>query len=381
VRTGTIIHSGDAVIDFNARMRFPPSREVSGDDASSHTPHGASGAEGAVPGTRPAMERRLTLERLDTGDRAMAEAIRRAARFEGKNIPLLILGESGVGKELFAKAFHGGGPQRDGVFVAVNCAAIPEHLIESELFGYVGGAFSGARREGYAGKLRQANGGTLFLDEIGDMPLGLQSRLLRVLQERAVTPLGSARTLPVDFSLVCATHCNLADAVRSGVFRQDLYYRINGLVVTLPPLRERSDIPFLVRIILELETEGQRPVAVAPEVLAFFQRYGWPGNLRQMHNSLRVAIALLDNDESVITADHLPEELFAMESDGDEQPRPPPAARSRAVPEAVAASDSLRAIERRSIDAALAEEGGNVSAAARRLGISRNTLYRKLGRL
>ncbi len=330
---------------------------------------------------RAPVERRLTLARLDTGDPRMAEAIRRAGRVEGRDIPLLVLGESGVGKELFAKAFHNGGPQREGVFVAVNCAAIPEHLIESELFGYVGGAFTGARREGFAGKLRQANGGTLFLDEIGDMPLGLQSRLLRVLQERCVTPLGSSRTLPVSFALVCATHCNLAEAVRSGTFRQDLYYRINGLAVTLPPLRERSDIDRLVRILLDMETEGQRAVDVAPDVLAFFRRYPWPGNLRQLHNSLRVALALLDDSESIIASEHLPEELFALESDGDEQPRPPPAARETVGTPHAGSDESLRSLERRTIEEVLADEGGNVSAAARRLGISRNTLYRKLGRL
>jgi transcriptional regulator with PAS, ATPase and Fis domain len=363
-------------------MRVPPSQSDPEQDVAPAAPRESSGAPSGASAAGEAAERRLTLARLDTGDARMAEAVRRAARVEGKNIPLLILGESGVGKELFAKAFHGGGPQRDGAFVAVNCAAIPEHLIESELFGYVGGAFTGARREGHAGKLRQANGGTLFLDEIGDMPLALQSRLLRVLQERNVTPLGSAKTLPVTFSLISATHFGLLEAVRSGTFREDLFYRINGLAVTLPPLRERTDLHRLVRIILDMEVAGQRTVAVAPDVLAFFERYAWPGNLRQLHNTLRVALALLEDDESVITAGHLPEELFAMESDGDEQPRPPPAARTRPVPAGEAAAPgSLRTIEQRSIEEALAEEGGNVSAAARRLGISRNTLYRKLGRL
>jgi len=356
-------------------MRIPPSQPDPEQDVAPAAPREPSGARDG------ASERRLTLGRLDTGDARMTEAIRRAVRLQGKHIPLLILGESGVGKELFAKAFHGGGPQREGAFVAVNCAAIPEHLIESELFGYVGGAFTGARREGYAGKLRQANGGTLFLDEIGDMPLEAQTRLLRVLQERSVTPLGSAKTLPVSFSLISATHFSLLDSVRSGTFREDLFYRINGLAITLPPLRERTDLQCLVRIILDMEVAGMRTVTVAPEVLAFFERYAWPGNLRQLHNTLRVALALLEDDESVITAGHLPEELFAMESDGDEQPRPPPAARTRAVAAGDAACGSLRTIEQRSIEEALAEEGGNVSAAARRLGISRNTLYRKLGRL
>jgi sigma-54 dependent transcriptional regulator, acetoin dehydrogenase operon transcriptional activator AcoR len=353
----------------------------------------------AEPGPRPApvalprgkcSEESATLSCLDTGDPRLAAAIQRAGRVVGKDIPLLILGESGVGKEMFAKAFHRSGPRRNGAFVALNCAAIPENLIESELFGYVGGAFTGARRDGYAGKIQQANGGTLFLDEIGDMPLNLQARLLRVLQERLVTPLGGIKSVAVDISLVCATHRNLPEAVRSGAFRQDLYYRVNGLTVTLPALRERSDIRQIVSNILTAETQDGRPIMVAEEVLAFFERYRWPGNVRQMHNALRVALALLDEDETLITPTHLPEELFALESDHEEQAGQPKVGFLRsggtvAQPTAGAAtggsSESLDVIERRAIEQVLQEEQGNVSAAARRLGISRNTLYRKMGRL
>ncbi|HQU87910.1 MAG: sigma-54-dependent Fis family transcriptional regulator [Zoogloeaceae bacterium] len=324
---------------------------------------------------------RVSFDCLDTGDARMGAAIQRATRMVGKDIPLLILGESGVGKEMFAKAFHDVGPRRTAPFVALNCAAIPENLIESELFGYLGGAFTGARKEGYTGKIQQACGGTLFLDEIGDMPLNLQARLLRVLQDRVVTPLGGAKPVPVDVSLVCATHRNLVDAVKTGAFRQDLYYRVNGLTVTLPSLRERSDIRAIVANIIAIETDGMREIAVSEEVLTFFERYRWPGNIRQMHNALRVAVALLDDDEDRIDSTHLPEELFAMESDSDEpveraEPRP---RRIDVAP--LQGTESLETIEKRAIEQVLEEEGGNVSAAARRLGISRNTLYRKLGRM
>lgn len=339
-------------------------------------------------GTGRCSEEEPSLACLDTGDPRLSAAIQRATRVIGKDIPLLILGESGVGKEMFAKAFHRGGPRRSAPFVALNCAAIPENLIESELFGYVGGAFTGARREGYAGKIQQAHGGTLFLDEIGDMPLNLQARLLRVLQERMVTPLGGVKSVPVNISLVCATHRNLPDAVRSGAFRQDLYYRVNGLTVTLPALRERTDIRQIVANILAAETRDGRPVKVMEEVLAFFDRYDWPGNIRQMHNALRVALALLDEGESLITASHLPEELFSLESDHEEQATQPKAGMMRSAGlngpgpiQPAGEAESLEVIERRAIEQVLQEQQGNVSAAARRLGISRNTLYRKLGRL
>ncbi len=197
-------------------------------------------------GNEPTAHDLLTLDQLATGDERMRRAIERARRIGGKDIPLLIQGESGSGKELFARAFHNASRRADGPFVALNCAAIPENLIESELFGYVGGAFTGARREGAMGKVQQAHGGTLFLDEIGDMPLSMQTRLLRVLQERSVTPVGGMRAIPVDIQLVCATHRVLRDAVANGDFREDLYYRVNGLTVTLPPLRERSDVSTLV---------------------------------------------------------------------------------------------------------------------------------------
>jgi transcriptional regulator with PAS, ATPase and Fis domain len=306
------------------------------------------------------------LGRLTHGDARVRRAIDRAHRIIDKPIPLLIQGESGVGKEMFAQAFHRSGARAERPFVALNCAALPEHLIESELFGYVGGAFTGARKEGATGKIVQACGGTLFLDEIGDMPLGMQVRLLRVLQERTVVPLGGAQPQPVDVSLVCATHHQLMDAVAHGSFREDLYYRINGLTVTLPPLRERSDVLELAETMLH-GCAPTRPLSLSPDVRFLFARHPWPGNLRQLNNSIRVAVALLDEDEYVIRTEHLPEDLFAQPDD-----------ETLMAPPARGDVGNLRTTTRCAIEKALARTGGNVSAAARLLGISRNTLYRRL---
>jgi transcriptional regulator of acetoin/glycerol metabolism len=329
---------------------------------------------------------RITLDCLATGDARLQLALDRARRVQGKDIPLLIQGESGVGKELFARAFHNSGARSDGPFVALNCAAIPENLIESELFGYVGGSFTGARREGAVGKLQQAHGGTLFLDEIGDMPMGMQARLLRVLQERSVTPIGSMKSIPVDISLVCATHRVLRDAVKQGLFREDLYYRVNSLTVTLPPLRERTDIRCIVSALLDIEAGDRRAgaIGISEDVMAFFERYPWPGNVRQLQNVIRVAVALLDDDEHEICPVHLPEELFGTDpaDEGDDR-RPAVAQSVTAAPAQVVAAvpRSLDEIELEAIATVMREVGGNVSAAARRLGVSRNTLYRKLGRM
>ncbi len=306
------------------------------------------------------------LGRLASGDTRVRRAIDRAHCILDKPIPLLIQGESGVGKDMFAKAFHASSARAGAPFVALNCAAIPEHLIESDLFGYEGGAFTGARKEGAIGKIVQANGGTLFLDEIGDMPLSLQVRLLRVLQERVVVPLGGMQSIPVDVSLICATHHQLQDAVTEGRFREDLYFRINGLTVTMPPLRERTDVLELADAML-LECAPGRELRLSQDVRALFLRHPWPGNLRQLHNAIRVAVALLDADERIVTLDHLSEEILETAGDGQVGPR----ALSRQ-------GADLRTTTRSAIDQALESTGGNVSAAARLLGISRNTLYRRL---
>jgi len=325
------------------------------------------------------VRRPLKLDCLRTGDLRMGLAIDRAIRVSGKDIPMLIQGESGAGKEVFAKAFHFSGNRAGGEFVALNCAAIPENLIESELFGYVGGAFTGARKEGAVGKIQQAHGGTLFLDEIGDMPLHLQARLLRVLQERCVTPVGGVKPIPVDISLVCATHRNLRAEIAANRFREDLYYRVNGLTVTLPALRERSDLGSLIETLLEIEGDG-RTLLVSDKAMSCFHAYDWPGNIRQLQNTLRLAVALLDDDECVIDVEHLPEELFSFDR-SDLQERMPLSAEMPTAGVTSTGMARLAVIEREAIDQALAASNGNISQAARRLGISRNTLYRKLGRL
>ncbi len=320
----------------------------------------------------------LSLDSLATGDACLQLAIDRARRVVGRDIPILIQGESGAGKEMFARAFHNSGLRADKPFVAVNCAAIPETLLESELFGYQGGAFTGARRDGATGKVQQANGGTLFLDEIGDMPMAMQARMLRVLQERVVTPLGSAKEIPVDISLVCATHRNLREEVGRGSFREDLYYRLNGLCVTLPPLRERSDFEALIDILLANEERGGGRVGVNAAAKAVLRAYSWPGNIRQLYNVLRVALALLDDGEHEIDLEHLPDDLARIDPVVPRESRADLSARTGTGQRE---GGRLAELELEAIHHTLRECLGNVSAAARRLGISRNTLYRKLGRL
>lgn len=297
-------------------------------------------------------------EMLDTGDSRLAKAINQVKRVLDQDIAILIEGETGVGKELFARAIHEASNRHDGPWVAVNCAALPEGLIESELFGYEDGAFTGARRKGSAGKLEQANGGTLFLDEIGDMPLTLQSRLLRVLQERSVTPLGSNKAKPLDFMLVSATNHKLRENVEKGLFRRDLYYRLNGLSVGLPALRERSDLDALINLIFEIEQATR--TSINPSTMALFRQHPWPGNIRQLHNVLKTALALSDDD--VIDKSHLSDDFLAemaQEKNNESQA-------------------SLSALNEDLVRNTLHKHAGNVSAAARELGISRNTFYRKM---
>ena len=324
------------------------------------------------------------LAATDTGDAQWRLATQQVRRILEKPIGLLIQGESGVGKEVFARACHDSGPRRGRPFVAVNCAAIPESLIEAELFGYAPGAYTGAQKGGSLGRIREAEGGTLFLDEIGDMPLLLQTRLLRVLQEKKVTPLGGT-PVPVDFALVSATHCVLADAVAEGRFRSDLYYRLNGFSVKLPALREREDFDALAtRMLAQWDDSGVR---IAPDLLAVLRAYAWPGNLRQLASVLQTACALRDPaHEPAIDWPHLASDLRdALASPAARVQPADKAAETRAIsvgqadgaPEA-APPAALRKIARQAIAQALADGGGNVSEAARRLGISRQTIYRHL---
>ena len=330
------------------------------------------------------------LARLDTGDARWRAAADKARRVVGKPIAVLIQGESGVGKEVFARALHASGPRRAGPFVAINCAAIPEHLIESELFGHVAGAFTGARKEGSLGRLREAHGGTLFLDEIGDMPLPLQTRLLRVLQDRSVTPVGAGHAVPVDFCLISATHCQLLQAAEQGRFRHDLYYRLNGLTVQLPALRERTDFAALTaQLLADLATEQglPHPVQVAPDLLQRLAAHPWPGNLRQYASVLRTACAMLAEGEDQLGWEHLGDDIVqALQTAPRPQPTGLPHGMSPAPNQRLQgpahghapALLSLQELSSAAIDQALQSARGNVSQAARQLGISRQTLYRKL---
>ena len=332
------------------------------------------------------------LHYLRTGDAQIEAMAQKVQRVLNKEIPLLILGETGTGKELLARAVHQDSNRARQPFVAVNCASIPESLIEAELFGYEDGAFTGARRKGASGRIVQANGGTLFLDEIGDMPLSLQARLLRVLQERCVTPLGSHKSIAVDIAVVSATHRNLRDMNAAGTFREDLYYRLNGLVVRLPALRDRSDLRVVARRIVLAEAPDSPP-AISASVMALFERYAWPGNIRQLANVLRTAVVMANN-EPQITEEHLSDDFLEdvhrnlparTASAAADSAAPvatmPVAAEPVASGTAAAAGSSARTLgesEIALIQAALDAAGGNISEASKRLGISRNTIYRKL---
>ncbi|MFC0349339.1 sigma-54-dependent Fis family transcriptional regulator [Undibacterium danionis] len=320
-------------------------------------------------------------------DRRWFAADQKARKLIDKAIPLLVTGESGVGKEVFARSVHQASSRRDKPFVAVNCAAIPEHLIEAELFGYVAGAFTGALRQGALGRLREAHGGTLFLDEIGDMPLSLQTRLLRVLQERVVTPLGSSAAIAVDFNLICATHQNLQSNIEQGRFRADLYYRINGLHLSLPALRERTDfVELCLNLLSELRQQQSDIISIAPDLLSAMCRYHWPGNVRQLSHVLRAAVALMDEYQSEISWEHLGDELaqeLALLTGVNDNLISIATMASRADIDADTETEkmpvsNLRQSAHQLILMALQNANGNVSAAARDLGISRQTLYRKI---
>ncbi len=313
-----------------------------------------------------------SLEMLKSNDPKISLAIQQVKQVLNHQISILIQGETGSGKELFARAIHEASNRSHGPWVAVNCAALPEGLIEAELFGYEEGAFTGAKRKGSLGKIEQANGGTLFLDEIGDMPLSLQARLLRVLQERSVTPLGSTKSKPVDFALVSATNQKLKDKVASSEFRSDLYYRINGLSLNLPALRERTDLKELIQFILQIEHVAY--AEITPNAMHLLEHHPWPGNIRQLHNVLRTALALADGatiDVIHFTQDFL-DELSAL---GENANATSPALIS---PTTLAQPSSLKTLEDGAIERAMQQHHGNISAVARQLGVSRNTLYRKL---
>jgi transcriptional regulator of acetoin/glycerol metabolism len=301
-------------------------------------------------------------------------------------VPILLHGATGTGKEAFAKSLHRTGLWSDKPFVTVNCAAIPESLIESELFGYTRGAFTGAAKEGRVGKILQSNGGTLFLDEIGDMPLMLQTRLLRVIEEREVVPLGSDQPIPVDLHVISATHRDVHQMIQEGQFREDLYYRLNGITLHLPLLRDRGDKADLIRTLLREENAGQDCVRIEDDAFAKLMQYSWPGNIRQLRNALRTASALCR--DGIIRASNLPQEIL------DTNPPSPPivvvkvaaaASVAAAAPAETAAAPSeslpsaaLREAECAALLRELERMRWNISRTAQTLGISRNTLYRKI---
>ncbi len=325
------------------------------------------------------------LDGLDTGDKQIHAVIQKLRKVANHDIPVLILGETGTGKDLMARAIHDDSQRANKPFVPVNCASIPDTLIEAELFGYEEGAFTGARKKGSPGKILQAHGGTLFLDEIGDMPPHLQARLLRVLQERRVSPLGSASELNVDIYVVSATHKNLKEMIARGQFREDLYYRLNGMVVQLPALRDRSDFESLVQKILQSLSKTGPAVAVSRNVMALLRCHHWPGNLRQLHNLLRTAVVMA-SDEGCIEREHLPDD-FLMEVSGAvtpaaaadvDTPDPHPAAAPSALPPPPDTENQrLQDVTLQTMVQILRQHKGNISAAAKALGVSRNTIYRK----
>ena len=301
--------------------------------------------------------------------------IAQSTRLLNAGIPLVIEGETGTGKELVARLIHAGSDRRHGPFVAVNCAALPDTLIESELFGYEEGAFTGARRHGARGYLREADGGVLLLDEIGDMPPALQARLLRVLQEREVTPLGGSRPVPIDIAVVCATHRDLPAMVAAGGFREDLYYRLAQSRMTLPPLRA---LPVAARAVIVARLWERLPgtgPALADDALQALAAHAWPGNFRQLTAVLRTMRVLADEwpHAAAVDAGLVPAEIRS----GGAAPRPPLAARPPATPAGVTA---LRTMAAEAIQQALEACGGNVSKAARQLGVDRSTIYRHVRR-
>ena len=310
---------------------------------------------------------RYTFDTILGGSPVMQHALRLGRIASQSDSTTLILGESGTGKELFAQAIHNASPRSAGAFVAVNCGAIPRDLVQSELFGHSEGAFTGAARGGSAGKFELADGGTIFLDEIGDMAFDAQVSLLRVLQEGEVTPVGARKSRPVDVRIIAATHRNLSQAVAEGAFREDLYYRLNVLNLSVPPLRlRREDIPLLAQHFLQRCARSLRKAVsgFAPAALEVLAAHGWPGNVRELENAVERAVHMASG--SLIEPADLPLELMhrGRREAGQEQ----------------ASGMDLGTQEMSAIIGALRSTGGNVRVAAQLLKVSRAGLYGKMGR-
>src|SRR6266566_140768 len=331
---------------------------------------------------------RLTFANVVGESPALKEAMRLARLAANSNSTVLLHGETGTGKEIFAQSIHNSSARTDGPFVAVNCAAIPRELINTELFGYEGGSFTGADRQGRPGKFEQAHGGTLFLDEIGDMPLDLQTTLLRAIETHTIVRIGGQRVIPADVRIIVATHKDLREEARRGNFRSDLYYRLNVLSISIPPLRERAeDLPLLVRHFLQRQSRVLgRSLAITPEAMAVLQQYSWPGNVRELENMLERVTYLMP--KTTIAVDDLPidirpsialAELRASErgSQGKEdaqykQNLAPFIDKSGALKEY-----SMNA-EMQAILQAWHTSNAHMARAAALLGISRTTMWRKM---
>ncbi len=316
----------------------------------------------------------LDINNLEYGDSAVKRCATQSLKVLQRGVPVLITGETGVGKEVLVKALHRASHRMDQPLMAVNCAAIPPELVESELFGYEAGAFTGARAQGSQGFIRKAHKGILFLDEIGEMPLSAQSRLLRVLQERVVTPVGSTDSVPVDILLVTATNRPLTSRIESGHFRADLYYRINGLCVELPALRNRTDRLLLIQSIYSQYRDPGQSEQLSPKVLSALEKHPWPGNIRQLVNVLRVAIAIADGEDVQVW--HLPEDFLAeFDATSSKETEIAPANPGGNGLEPEQGDTLARTLQ------VYRKCAGNVSQAARELAISRNTLYKRLREL
>jgi two-component system NtrC family response regulator len=293
----------------------------------------------------------------------MVRVCRTVEKVAPSNASILLLGDSGTGKELCARSLHDLSPRASGRFIAINCAAIPENLLESELFGYEKGAFTGAAKQ-TPGKIEYASGGTLFLDEVGDLPMSLQAKLLRFLQERVVERVGGREEIPVDVRVVCATHQDLQEKIRTGTFREDLYYRISEIAIQIPPLRERGgDILLLARMYLEHfnREQGRNLRSFSKEALTAMEAYSWPGNVRELKNRIKRAVIMAEGKQ-IVARDLELEEVALDEKSLD----------LRHVREQA---------ERQAILRALSHSAGKVSAAADMLGISRPTMYDMIRKL
>ena len=320
---------------------------------------------------------RFTFDSLIGESPQMIKSVNIARKFALLDSNMLLQGESGTGKEVFAQAIHNE-RHPNGPFIAVNCGAIPKTLIESELFGYEGGAFTGANRNGRQGKIEQANGGTLFLDEIGDMPLELQPVLLRVLEERRVVRVGGSRSYPVDFKLVTATHKDLWELVKTNQFREDLYYRLAAFKIVIPPLRDRGlDIINLIKYFITKTADKQEKPEPTLSNAAKYSliQYNWPGNVRQLENAINYAVAMSTN--GIIKPEDLPDEIqnYVIVSDPDKNHTyPAPPAKSEITEHLPSTNEK----EKAAIAQALLQTGYNINDTSRLLGISRSTLYRKI---